>query len=73
MSDYFHEAMVAKMVNSNGYEQGYGVGFSSGYAKGRIDVIDKVLPLIKDIRGLCRDDVYIDLITRVEQLKEQNV
>lgn len=37
----------------------------------KADVIEEVLPLIKDIRGLCRDDVLKDLIEKVEQLKEQ--
>lgn len=37
MSDYFHESMVAKMVSSNEYQQGYSVGFASGYKQGKTD------------------------------------
>lgn len=37
MSDYFHESMVAKMIAGTDYQQGYSVGFDSGYKQGRED------------------------------------
>lgn len=31
--------------------------------------IDDVLPLVKDIKGFCRSDVLVDLLSKIEQLR----
>lgn len=76
MSDYyFHESMVAKMVSSNEYQEGYSVGFASGYNQGRADERAKV---IKECKEVLRhyafkeddDNMYIK-VDDLKQLKEQ--
>lgn len=59
MSDYFHESMIAKMVSSKDYQQGYGVGFSSGYQQGRVDAIKQM-----NILGLVNFKTLQNPITR---------
>lgn len=49
MSDYFHESMVAKMVSSNEYQEGYSVGFASGYNQCKADVIDEITKSLKEV------------------------
>lgn len=61
MNDYFHESMVAKMVSSNEYQQGYSVGFSSGYNQ----ALDECIKMLESEKWNYK------IIARLEALKQK--
>lgn len=71
MSDYFHEAMVAKMVSSNEYQQGYLVGYTSGYEQGKAETKGAEMSKEKTIRQIA-DDIADILIEESQQFKNTN-
>lgn len=89
MSDwhyYFQDPMVAKMISSDDYQQGYTVGFNSGYQQGlkeasskyRADAIDEFLEALIDkseyfsVGNKIVESIFISTFTKIaEQLKEK--
>lgn len=67
MSDYFHESMVAKMVSSNEYQQGYSVGFSSGYNQALEDCCNVLRQCW--LNGTVANRIIEEQIAEIEKLK----
>lgn len=68
---YFHDSAVAKMVSSNDYQQGYAVGFNSGYRQGRTKAIDEFLDKVRQFVAYSYNTLsYSDIERIAEELKE---